>query len=203
MAAGKDESEPSSLPASLPDAKSDRSSGFKGHAFYLKKVVSLARENVVTNNGHPFACLVVNNETGEILSEAPNLLAQTGDPTAHAEMVAIREASPKLRERKDSADGKNGGPGEDYKSHNFYIITSPCPMCASAMAFCGPDTIVHVTTRKKWAHWYPDVRRYIKVEDFISPSQQICSKLPLVQDSLLEEAALDVFKLWNKRQQQK
>ena len=79
-------------------------------------------------------------------------MAQTGDSTAHAEMVAIREASDKLRQRRapSDLDLTNGGFGEDLRGHNIYILTNPCPMCAAAMGYCGADAIVHATTRDEY-----------------------------------------------------
>mmetsp|Transcript_22113 Transcript_22113/g.41460 ORF Transcript_22113/g.41460 Transcript_22113/m.41460 type:complete len:208 (-) Transcript_22113:220-843(-) len=178
----------------ISSCASDRKK-FKGDDYYIKRLIGVARSNV-EHGGHPFSCLIVNNITGEILAECPNEIAQTGDPSSHAEIVAIRKASSILRQRKDPVDGKNGIAGEDMRGLNFYILTSPCPMCAAAMAFCGPDRIIHVTTRPKWAQYYPDRRRYIQVTDFIEPSRIICKKLPLKQEAGMEEEALKVFRSW-------
>lgn len=67
-------------------------------------------------------------------------MAQTGDPTAHAEIRAINIASQRLRER-GFATGENGGAGEDYKGYTFFILTDPCPMCMAAMHYAGPDEV--------------------------------------------------------------
>ena len=70
--------------------ESGPSGGFLGHEFYVRRCIELGHVNVGVF-GRPFSTLIVNNVTGEILAEAGNQVAQTGDSTAHAEMVAIRE----------------------------------------------------------------------------------------------------------------
>ncbi|MDW9166202.1 nucleoside deaminase [Legionella pneumophila serogroup 1] len=60
---------------------------------FIKCTIEMARENV-ENGGRPFACLIVQN--GKVLAEATNTVAQTHDPTAHAEVNAIRIATAKL-----------------------------------------------------------------------------------------------------------
>ena len=62
----------------------------------IQRVIHLA-EQIVRQGGRPFACVIAESETAVILAEAANAVAQTGDPTAHAEMLAIRQASQTLR----------------------------------------------------------------------------------------------------------
>ena len=80
-------------------------------------------------------------------------------------MVAIREASDKLRQRRAPADIDltNGGFGEDLRGHNIYILTNPCPMCAAAMGYCGADAIVHATTRAEYREVQQDRAPEIEV----------------------------------------
>ena len=58
---------------------------------YMEKACDIAF-NSVNNNGGPFGCVIVNNLTNEIISEVNNNVTKTNDPTAHAEIVAIRNA---------------------------------------------------------------------------------------------------------------
>ncbi|WP_232220801.1 nucleoside deaminase [Legionella tunisiensis] len=60
---------------------------------FIKQTIALAKENV-KHGGRPFACLIVQH--GHVIAQATNQVAQTKDPTAHAEIVAIREACTKL-----------------------------------------------------------------------------------------------------------
>lgn len=80
----------------------------------LQRTVTMALQNV-EDGGRPFACIVVDAESGEVLSEATNQVAQAGDPTAHAEIVAIRELA---------AAGRS-----DLSGCTVYVTAYPCPMC--------------------------------------------------------------------------
>ena len=106
----------------------------------IERVIHLAQLNV-RQGGRPFACVIAESETGVIFAEATNAVAQTGDPTAHAEMLAIRQASQKLRTANQPVDGTNGTAGEDMAGYTFYILTVPCTMCMTAMEYsfvCTP-----------------------------------------------------------------
>jgi tRNA(Arg) A34 adenosine deaminase TadA len=108
----------------------------------IQRTIDLANANV-ERGGRPFACIVVKG--GEIIAEAVNLVAQTHDPTAHAEICAIREASAKLGT-------------EHLIVCEFYILAHPCPMCLAAMYYCSPDRVVFITTRDDYSRYYVDDR---------------------------------------------
>jgi len=84
----------------------------------MKKAIALATENVLSGEGGPFGALVVRN--GEIIASGVNQVTSTNDPTAHAEVVAIRAACSKLG---------------DFQLTGCEVYTScePCPMCLSAI----------------------------------------------------------------------
>ena len=105
----------------------------------------------VEQGGRPFACGIVNN--GEVLAESANLVAQTHDPTAHAEICAIREASRKLQ-------------SEHFTGCEFYLMAHPCPMCLAAMYYCSPDRVVFITTREDYSRDYVDDRKYFTLSTF-------------------------------------
>lgn len=72
----------------------------------------------VEEGGRPFATVIVRD--GEIIAESPNMVAQTNDPTAHAEILAVRDACRKL--------------GTEHLSDcDIYILASPCPMCLGSL----------------------------------------------------------------------
>jgi guanine deaminase len=83
----------------------------------VARTIELARRNV-EEGGRPFACVIVRN--GELIAESPNLVAQTNDPTAHAEMLAIRAACAKLQT-------------ETLSDCEIYALSHPCPMCLGAL----------------------------------------------------------------------
>ena len=106
------------------------------HAPFARRTVEVAERNVRAG-GRPFATVIVETATGRIVAEAGNEVAQTGDPTAHAEIVAIRQLAARI--------------GETMEGHTFYILTEMCPMCMAAMYYCGPDEVVYLTTRKNYS----------------------------------------------------
>ncbi|HEV2619212.1 MAG TPA: nucleoside deaminase [Acidobacteriaceae bacterium] len=84
----------------------------------MKKAIALATENVLTRSGGPFGALIVRD--GEIIATGVNQVTSINDPTAHAEVVAIRAACLKL--------GDFQLPGCEV-----YSSCEPCPMCLSAI----------------------------------------------------------------------
>lgn len=97
------------------------------HEKFIKEAVKLARENVPTGKGGPFGALVVKN--GEIIGRGVNRVTSHNDPTAHAEIMAIRDAC------------KNIG---DFQLRDCIIYAScePCPMCLGAIYWARPKMIV-------------------------------------------------------------
>lgn len=94
------------------------------HDAYLREAVALASANVA-KGGRPYGALIVRD--GEVLSRAVNTIHTTNDPTNHAEMVALREASRHL-----------GRPKLD--GCVVYASGRPCPMCHAAMRLAGIET---------------------------------------------------------------
>lgn len=87
---------------------------------FLQRAVALARDNVEAG-GRPFGALLVKD--GEVLAEAVNEIHLSGDPTAHAELLAMRVASRTL--------------GPRLEGCVIYASGQPCPMCLAAMHMSG------------------------------------------------------------------
>ena len=96
----------------------------------VRSTIELAFENV-ENGGRPFACVI--SRDGEVIAESPNLVVQTHDPTAHAEIVTIRQACRRLGT-------------ENLEGHDIYVLALPCLMCLETLYCCSPDRVVLVTT---------------------------------------------------------
>lgn len=96
----------------------------------MDEVVRMSLENV-RNHGGPFAALVVQN--GRIIGRGANLVTQTNDPTAHAEIVALRNAAQAI---------------SDFKLTGCDLITScyPCPMCLGAIYWSRIDRVFYANT---------------------------------------------------------
>jgi len=98
---------------------------------FIKQVIALAGENVRLGGG-PFAALVARN--GEVLATGVNQVTSTNDPTAHAEMVAIREACRVLGHFQLSGC-------------EVYASCEPCPMCLGAIYWARPSRVFFAATR--------------------------------------------------------
>lgn len=132
------------------------------------RTVELALANVDAG-GKPFACVVVDRVSGDVLVEATNQVAQSGDLTAHAEITAIR----RLAEQ-----GRTGLEGCDV-----YVTAYPCPMCLGALYYAQPEQVVYVATREQEDRHYEDGNRYVTLasfyDEYAKPVDQ--RRLPAVQ----------------------
>lgn len=99
---------------------------------YLQRAVELAANNV-TAGGRPFAAVLVRHD--QVIVEAVNSIHISQEPTAHAEMLAIRGASQQLGARLDGCV--------------IYASGQPCPMCLGAMYLCGVSRVVYAATNQQ------------------------------------------------------
>jgi guanine deaminase len=102
---------------------------------FLKQAIELALENV-RRNGGPFGALVVRG--GVVIATGSNQVARSNDPTAHAEVVAIREACRVLGNfQLDGCD--------------VYTSCEPCPMCLGALYWARPNRVFYAATQDQAA----------------------------------------------------
>ena len=100
---------------------------------YMKKANDLARSNLLTNAGGPFgACVVKDNK---IIGKGSNKVLKNNDPTAHAEIMAIRNACQTLKTY-------------DLTGCIMYTTCYPCPMCISAIIWSNIKTVYYGNTKK-------------------------------------------------------
>ena len=104
----------------------------ENHHQFMAEAIRLAEENVRTGGGGPFGAVVVKD--GKIIARGTNLVTSTNDPTAHAEVVVIREACRAL--------GSFQLTGCD-----IYASCEPCPMCLGAIYWARPDRLFYASTR--------------------------------------------------------
>lgn len=97
------------------------------HEKFIEEAIRLARENIPTGKGGPFGAVVVKN--GEIVGRGVNEVTSLNDPSAHAEIMAIRDACKNL---------------QDFQLNECIIYAScePCPMCLGAIYWARPKMIV-------------------------------------------------------------
>ncbi len=106
------------------------------HEAFLRRAVELSRRSLETGEGGPFGAVLVRN--GEVLAEGWNRVIAANDPTAHAEVQAIREAC-----RAQSAFRLDGSV--------LYASCEPCPMCLAAAYWAGVERIYYANTREEAA----------------------------------------------------
>lgn len=102
---------------------------------YLKEAINKARIGVKNKEGGPFGAVVVNKD-GKIIGLGNNQVLKTNDPTAHAEVVAIRDACKAIN-------------SYDLTGCKIYSTSEPCPMCASAIIWANIKEVYFVTDRNE------------------------------------------------------
>ena len=100
---------------------------------FMQIANELAKENIVTGNGGPFGAVIVKN--GEIVGKGNNHVLESNDPTAHAEIIAIREASKNLK-------------SYDLSECELYTSCYPCPMCLSATIWANIKQVYYGNTKE-------------------------------------------------------
>jgi len=145
---------------------------------FMQEAVRLADEGVHSDRGGPFGCVVVRR--GAIIARGNNRVTSTNDPTAHAEMTAIREACRDLKTFQ-------------LTDCELYTSCEPCPMCLAAIYWARIPTVFYGNTRGDAAAIGFD-------DDFIY--QQIPlppSKRAIKMEPLLRDAAQKTFKAWSEK----
>lgn len=145
---------------------------------FMERAIALSLENVHSGRGGPFAAVVVKD--GRIIAEGTNRVTSTNDPTAHAEVVAIREACRALG---------------SFQLNGCEVYTScePCPMCLGAIYWARPAHVYFAATAA-------DAARYGFDDSFIGQEMQrprAEGKIPLTQ--LMGAEALAAFIAWEKK----
>jgi len=145
-----------------------------GH--FMQIAVEAARKGMQSGMGGPFGAVIVRD--GEIVAVAHNEVLGTNDPTAHAEIVAIRKATAKLG-RFDLADCE------------IYSTCEPCPMCLSAIHWAGIRTLYFGADRHDAA-----VGRFD--ETFIYQLMDGTADSPLLRPVIIDQReCADLFTEWN------
>ena len=103
---------------------------------FLERAIEISRQGMKSGQGGPFGCVIVLGD--EIIGEGCNQVTSSNDPTAHAEVVAIRQACNKLG---------------TYQLTDCDIYTScePCPMCLGAIYWARPKRVIYANTREEAA----------------------------------------------------
>lgn len=145
---------------------------------FMREAIRISLQKMRQNQGGPFGAVVVRK--GKIVGRGWNRVTSTNDPTAHAEITAIRDACKRLKKfQLDDCE--------------MYTSCEPCPMCLSAMYWGRLKKVYYANTRKDAAKIHFD-------DDFIYrevPLPIRKRKLPMKQ--LMREEALKAFREWQQK----
>ncbi len=145
------------------------------HETFMRMAIELSTQNVLQSLGGPFGAVVVKD--GKVIAKSANKVTSSNDPTAHAEVAAIRLACKKLKTF-------------DLSGCIVYTSCEPCPMCLGALYWARVDTIYYGNTKADAAAInFDDQFIYEELEKTLDQR-----KLPIKQ--LLRNEAQQAFKLW-------
>ncbi len=145
---------------------------------FMQMAIDLSVENVA-NGGGPFGAVIVRN--GEVLSTGTNRVTANNDPTAHAEVSAIRAACTKA---------------QNFKLEGCVCYTScePCPMCLSALYWAGVERIIYGNTK--------DDAKAINFDDSFIYDEiaKPYAKRAIPCQNFMREEALAGFRAWTEKE---
>ena len=142
---------------------------------FMRQAIALSRRGMEAGAGGPFGAVVVLD--GNVVAEGWNQVTSANDPTAHAEVVAIRRAC--------------AGLGRfELRGATLYTSCEPCPMCLSAAYWARLDAVIYANAREEAAAiGFDDAWLYAEV-----PKPVEARALPMRR--LLAAEALEVFEAW-------
>ena len=145
------------------------------HENYMREAIKLAEAGMAAGHGGPFGCVIV--RSGKIVGRGNNRVTSTNDPTAHAEVTAIREACAALKTfQLDDCE--------------LYTSCEPCPMCLSAIYWARIPRVYYGNTRADAAAiGFDDDFIYQQIP--LAPDQRTIAMKPLLRDE-----AQGAFREW-------
>lgn len=142
---------------------------------FMREAIRLSIENI-NHGGGPFAAVIVKD--GEIVAATGNSVTVDNDPTAHAEVNAIRQACKRLNTF-------------DLSGCDIYASCEPCPMCLSAIYWAHIDHIYYAATRKDAASiGFDDNMIYEQIP--MNPAER-----SIPGEQILRDEAMEAFRIWN------
>ena len=144
---------------------------------FMLRAIELSVSSASTDGG-PFGCVIVKD--GKIVAEGNNKVTATNDPTAHGEIVAIREACRKLNTF-------------NLLGCELYSSCEPCPMCLSAIYWSHINIVYYANNR--------DDAKKIDFDDSMIYSEinKKVSERKIKMYQMMRDEALEAFKIWNKK----
>ncbi len=146
---------------------------------YMLEAIKMAEENIASGKGGPFGAVVVKHS--KIVARVGNCVTSTNDPTAHAEVVAIREACKTLETF-------------DLTGCEIYASCEPCPMCLGAIMWARIDKLYYAASRRDASRaGFDDELFYTELElpaekRLLKPTQMLQNEANRVFDKWIEES---------------
>jgi tRNA(Arg) A34 adenosine deaminase TadA len=149
---------------------------------FMQAAITLAQKGMDGNHGGPFGAVVVKDN--KIIAKGYNQVTSSNDPTAHAEVVAIREACKVLNTFQ-------------LEGCTIYTSCEPCPMCLGAIYWARPDKVVFGATKQDAASAHFD-------DQFIYDELETeLSRRHIQFENMMRDEAREVFDAWNKKEDKK
>ena len=146
--------------------------------YFMRAAIKLAERGIDSNSGGPFGAVVVKDN--EIIGEGFNSVTSANDPTAHAEIIAIREACKKLK-------------SFQLKDCVIYTSCEPCPMCLGAIYWARPKKVFYAGNREDAAEFnFDDQFIYDEIGKNMGDRN-------IKFENLIRDEALTVFEKWKKK----
>ncbi|HEU5232974.1 MAG TPA: nucleoside deaminase [Terriglobales bacterium] len=145
---------------------------------FMRRAIALSLENARSNDGGPFGAVVVKD--GQIVGQGRNQVLATNDPSAHAEVVAIREACRRLNTFQ-------------LTGCDIYTSCEPCPMCMGLIYWSRPERVYYANTAADAANIGFD-------DDFIYHElARDPQNRALKMEQIMRDEALIAFREWDKK----
>ena len=146
---------------------------------FMEEAIQMAYQGMTNNEGGPFGCIIVHGD--DIIGRGNNKVSCNNDPTAHAEITAIRDAC------------KNLGSFQ-LTGCEIYTSCEPCPMCLGAIYWARPQVVYYANTRQDAAEiGFDDAMIYEEMSVEIGKR-----KIPIIP--IGRTTALEVFKKWKDKE---
>ncbi len=148
--------------------------------YFMSEAIRLAKENAETGKGGPFGAVIVRE--GEIIATGVNSVTLNNDPTAHAEVVAIRNACKKLN-------------SFQLNDCEIYSSCEPCPMCFGAIYWARIKKLYFASSKNDAANAGFD-------DSFIYKELELpIEKRHIPTKQIMKNQALEVFKVWKETEE--
>ncbi|MEP0714331.1 MAG: nucleoside deaminase [Algoriphagus sp.] len=142
---------------------------------FMQQAIDLAQSGMESGNGGPFGCVIVKDD--QVIGSGSNMVSTTMDPTAHAEVVAIRDACKNLNHFQ-------------LEGCEVYTSCEPCPMCLGAIFWARPSRVYYACTHEDaTAAGFDDSFIYREIQ--VAPQDR---QIPM--EGMMREESQKVFELW-------